>query len=98
MAEKNPVLGFEIVKEKKYKKDCKPYGNLKKRILNTELKIVNNPDKGVLLHEPLSGRCTGLLHARVDQNMRILYRPDYEHKMVFLERFLPHRGMEKKCN
>lgn len=93
----NPVLGFSIVKERRYKKDCKNYKSMMKRILKTELDIVGYPEKNRLLHGPLSGKCEGFLHARVDQNLRILYKPDYEHKIIFLTDFLPHREMEKKC-
>lgn len=97
MAEKNPVQGFSIVKEKKYKNDCKPYKSKMKKILKTELNIVRYPEKNSLLHGPLSGKCKRLLHARVDQNLRILYKPDYEYKIIFLTDLLPHREMEKKC-
>jgi mRNA-degrading endonuclease RelE of RelBE toxin-antitoxin system len=71
---------------------------MKKKILNVELKIVGNPDKTTELHGALKGKCKGLLHARVDRNMRILYEPDHEHKIIFLTDFLPHREMDKKCS
>jgi len=94
----NPVGGFSISKDNSYRGECARYQRLMKKILNTELKIVGYPSRNGLLHEPLSNRCKGLLHARVDQNMRILYLPDYKNKIVFLKRLLPHREMEKMCN
>ena len=94
----NPVSGYDISKTSKYKKNCKPYGNMKKKILNVELKIVGNPHKTTELHGALSGNCDGLLHARVDRNMRILYEPDHEHRIIFLTDFLTHREMDKKCS
>jgi len=98
MRETNPLLGFSIVKEKSYKNDCKRYKHMNKRILNTELKIVGNPEKSRLLHGPLSKRCKGLLHAYVDENMRILYKPDYKHKIIYLRNFWLHTRMEQRCN
>ncbi|HLC78243.1 MAG TPA: hypothetical protein VJH92_03905 [Candidatus Nanoarchaeia archaeon] len=98
MAEPNPVLGFSIVKDKKYKRDCEAYRNMIKRILNTELDIVGWPERSPLLHAPLHRKCEGYLHARVDQNLRILYKPDYKDKIIFLERLLNHREMERKCD
>ena len=95
---KNPVQGFDTYKEKKYEDDCRPYGRLTKRIVKAELKIVNWPERSRLLHGPLSGKCEGFLHARVDQNMRIIYKPNYEKKIIFLTNFLTHDEMERMCN
>ena len=96
MREENPVKGFSIFKEGKYKKDCRKYLHLGKRILETELKIISYPEKSRLLHGPLSA-CKGFLHASVDQNLRILYQPDYKNRIIFLTDLLTHRDMEKKC-
>lgn len=89
----NPVKGFSIVKTNDYIRDCRSYGNMMKRILNTELKIVGWPEWSKLLHEPLkSSKC---LHACVDQNMRILYRPDYKKKLIVLTSLLTHRELDR---
>ena len=70
-----------------------------KRIINTELRIVGNPEKSKVLHGPFTGKkCKGLLHAYVGENMRILYEPDYKNKIIFLKRFLTHTQMEQKCH
>ncbi len=68
-----------------------------KRILRTELDIVNWPEYSPLLHGQLAGKCKVYLHARVDQNLRILYKPDYKNKIIFLTDLLTHREMERKC-
>ncbi|MBT4804890.1 hypothetical protein HON71_01840 [Candidatus Woesearchaeota archaeon] len=99
MGDPNLVLGFDISKSNRYKKDCKKYNDLIKRIISTELKIVGYPEKSRVLHGPFTGKkCKGLLHAYVGENMRILYKPDYKNKIVFLKRFLTHTQMEQKCN
>tara|TARA_Y100000310_G_scaffold124700_1_gene123421 strand:+ start:45202 stop:45501 length:300 start_codon:yes stop_codon:yes gene_type:complete len=94
----NPVLGFSIEKTRRYKKDCIKYKNILNRILNTELKIINYPNRSRVLHGPLGNNCKGFLHAYIDENSRILYKPYYKKKIVFLKFILTHREMEKKCD
>ena len=63
MAMVNPVFGFEVVKDKNYEKDCKPYKNRKKDILNTELSIVKYPERSRQYHGPIAAKsCKGARH------------------------------------
>ena len=95
--ESNPVKGFSIIKTKNYRKACKKYSGIRKQVINTELNIVNFPFKITKLHGPLV-KCPGKLHARVNDNMRILYEPNYKKKIITLTHLIIHDDMDKMCS
>lgn len=85
-SEKRFIPKLRIAWSKEYKRDIERYQHIKSQILETERAIILSPSFQKKLHEPIKrGKYKGCPHARLTDNMRIIYVVDYaQNKLVYI--------------
>ena len=84
-------------KTEEYEKDCEKYNNLRDNIKDVENKILNSPSYQEKLHAPLkqSKIWPRHLHARLTDNLRIIYFYDKKTKEITFKRIITHNELDK---
>lgn len=84
-------------KTEDYKKDCEKYSHLRKDIEELEKKILTSPFYQKKLHESLKSNKTwpNHLHARLTNNLRIIYFYNKETKEIIFKRIVTHNEFDK---
>lgn len=96
-SKKKPYLNAKIIaKTEEYKKDCSKYSSWIKNILEVETKIQTYSGYTKNLHEKLiHGKLKGKLHARISENLRIIYSWDPQKAAITYEKIITKNEMEK---
>jgi len=85
-----------IVYSDTYKRALQQYISLEKNIRATEGKIIAWPVFSKKLHEPIiAGKYAGQLHARVTENIRIMYTYDRKTKTIYFMDIVTKNDLEK---
>lgn len=85
-----------IIKTDQYKKDVADYSAIKKEIFLTEEKIETFTSFSKKLHALIKiGIYSQMLHAYVNQNIRIIYRWDASAKILTYERIINHDELDR---
>lgn len=95
--EKSYLQYSSIEKTEDYKEDCKKYLAYKKNIDEIEKKVLNSPSYQKKLHELLkyNKKWPEHLHARLTDNLRIIYFYDKDTKEIIFKRIITHDELDK---
>lgn len=86
---------IKIIKTENYKNNVNKFKNMEKQIINTENKIKKAERYIKELHEKIKvGKYKDCLHARVNENIRIIYYVDQDTRRLFYITILNHNDLD----